>query len=145
MQSCTNPKSGLLPEMGKMAEKWILAPPRKGGKMGKLAQKWVKNGHFPIFRSFFPPFFRGGAKIQFSAISDRRPNLGSVQGNQDRSTKQNRGTRSRGDTLGDLGAEGSKHPSDKSTMSPEMITQIVRKHFFCVTDVRAIGKLIPDN
>ena len=24
-----------------------------------------------------------------------------------------------------------------------MITQIIRKQFFCVTDVRAIGKLIP--
>ena len=30
-------------------------------------------------------------------------------------------------------------------MRPEMITQIIRKQFFCVTDARAIGKLIPDN
>ena len=28
-------------------------------------------------------------------------------------------------------------------MRPEMITQIIRKQFFCVTDVCAIGKLIP--
>ena len=29
------------------------------------------------------------------------------------------------------------------TMRPEMITQIIRKQFFCVTDVCVIGKLIP--
>ena len=29
------------------------------------------------------------------------------------------------------------------TMRPEMITQIIRKQFFCVTNARAIGKLIP--
>ena len=28
-------------------------------------------------------------------------------------------------------------------MRPEMITQIIQKQFFCVTDVRVIGKLIP--
>ena len=34
---------------------------------------------------------------------------------------------------------------DHSTMRPEMITQIIRKQFFCVTDVCVcvIGKLIP--
>ena len=31
------------------------------------------------------------------------------------------------------------------TVRPEMITQIIRKLFFCVTDVCAIGKLMPDN
>ena len=30
-----------------------------------------------------------------------------------------------------------------TTLRPEMITQMIRKPFFCVTDVRAIGKLIP--
>ena len=62
---CTDPKSGLWPEMGKMPEKWILAPPGKRGrnfrKMGKLGQKWVKLGHFPIFRPLIwsgqNPFF----------------------------------------------------------------------------------------
>ena len=29
------------------------------------------------------------------------------------------------------------------TMRHEMITQIIRKQFFCVTDVHVIGKLIP--
>ena len=29
------------------------------------------------------------------------------------------------------------------TMGPEMITQIIRKPFFCVADVHVIGKLIP--
>ena len=29
------------------------------------------------------------------------------------------------------------------TMRPEVITQMLRKHFFCVTDVHAIRKLIP--
>ena len=33
--------------------------------------------------------------------------------------------------------------SAQTTMRPEMITQIIRKQFFCVTNVRAIGKLIP--
>ena len=28
-------------------------------------------------------------------------------------------------------------------MRPEMIARIILKQFFCVTDVRAIGKLIP--
>ena len=27
-----------------------------------------------------------------------------------------------------------------NTMRPEMITQIIQKQFFCVTDVRAFGK-----
>ena len=31
----------------------------------------------------------------------------------------------------------------QNTMGPEMITQIIRKQFFCVTDVCVIGKLIP--
>ena len=31
----------------------------------------------------------------------------------------------------------------RNTMRPEMITQRTRKQFFCVTDVRAIGKLNP--
>ena len=30
-----------------------------------------------------------------------------------------------------------------TTMRPEMITQLIRKQIFCVTDVRAIGKSIP--
>ena len=41
----------------KMAEKWILAPP---GKRGKMGQKWS----FSHFSAIFP----GGAKIHFSAI-----------------------------------------------------------------------------
>ena len=40
---------------------------KNGRKMGKLAQKWVKNGHFTIFRPFFP-LFPGGAKIHFLSI-----------------------------------------------------------------------------
>ena len=57
-----------------MAEKW-----------GKLAQTWVKNGHFPIFRPFFP-LFRGRAKIHVSAIFFHfgpEARFGSVQGNRD--------------------------------------------------------------
>ena len=33
------------------------------------------------------------------------------------------------------------HPPD--TIRPDMITQIIRKRFFCATDVCVIGKLIP--
>ena len=58
---CTDPTSGLRPEMGKkMAEKWSLARQDKRGKngrkLGKLAHKWVKNGQFFHFSAIFPPF-----------------------------------------------------------------------------------------
>ena len=73
---CTDPKSGLRPEMGKkMAEKWILAPPGKGQKMAQKWENWPKNGRkngskmaiFPFLGHFFP-LFPGRSKIHFSAI-----------------------------------------------------------------------------
>ena len=38
---------------------------------------------------------------------------------------------------------GNNFCADGTTIRPEMITQIIRKQFFCVTDVCVIGKLIP--
>ena len=69
---CTDPKSGLRPEMGKRWPKNGFWPHQeKGEKMAEKwenwAQKWVKNGHFPILRPFFP-LFPAGAKIHFLSI-----------------------------------------------------------------------------
>ena len=63
------PKSGLRPKMGKKWPKNGFWPKRgrNGRRMGKRTQKWVKNGHFPVFRPFFP-FFSGGAKIHSLAV-----------------------------------------------------------------------------
>ena len=85
---CTDPKSGLRPEMGQNGRKMDFVPTfQKGGKMAEKWENWSKNGSkmaiFPIFRPFFTPF-PGGAKIHFSSIfpiSGRRPDLGSVQTN----------------------------------------------------------------
>ena len=88
--SCTDPKSGLRPEMGKKRPKNGFWPHRKKGdrwpKIGKLAQKWVKNGYFPIFWPFPPPSSSGAKSFfwPFFPISGRRPDLRSVQGNRDR-------------------------------------------------------------
>ena len=74
----------------KMAEKWILAAPGKweknDRKMETLAKKRAKNANFPIFL----PFSRRGQNPffgHFFPISGRRPEMGSVPGNQDRNTK----------------------------------------------------------
>ena len=88
---CTDPKSGLRPEIGENGQKMHFGPTGKkrgknGRKMGKLAQKWPKNGHFPIFRPFFPLFSVGKNPFlgHFFPISGRRPFSGSIQGNRDR-------------------------------------------------------------
>ena len=91
---CTDPKSGLRPEMGKKWPKNGFWPHREKGK------KWPKNGkvaifdpflgHFwanlPIFRPFFP-FFPVSPKSIFRPFFSHfgpEARLGSVQGNRDR-------------------------------------------------------------
>ena len=91
---CTDPKSGLRPEMGKKQPKNGFWPHRKQrGKMAEKWENWPKNGSkngskmaiFPFFGDFLP--FAGGAKNPFFRpffpISGRRPDLGSVLGNRD--------------------------------------------------------------
>ena len=41
--------------------------------------------------------------------------------------------------------ESEQHTSVLVTIRPEMITQIIRKQFFCVTDVCVIGNQFPEN
>ena len=85
---CADPISGPGPKWEKMAEKWILAPQRKRGKMAEkreIGQNWVKSGHFPIIRPFLP-LFPEGPKSIFWPFSGRRLEMGSVQGNQDRNS-----------------------------------------------------------
>ena len=86
---CTDPESGLRPEMGKKWPKNGFWPHQEKG------EKWPKNGlkmdfwaNFPIFRLFFPFSPVGPKSIfrPFFPISGRRPNLGSVQGNWDRNS-----------------------------------------------------------
>ena len=60
---CTDPKSGLRPEMGKKWPKNGFRPHREKG--GKMAENFWAN--FLIFRPFFP-LVLGGAKLHFSAI-----------------------------------------------------------------------------
>ena len=48
-------------------------------------------------------------------------------------------------SIGDNFPRNTKDFPEMITMRPERITQIIRKQFFCVTDVRAIGKLFPEN
>ena len=62
---CTDPKSGLRPEMGKKWPKNGFWPHRKKGE--KMDEKWQNCRFLPIFGPFFP-LFSGGAKIHFSAI-----------------------------------------------------------------------------
>ena len=80
---CTDPKSGLRPEMGKEWPKNGFWPHR--GKGAKWPKKWEMThfwANFPFFSAIFPPF-SWWAKLHFSAffpISGWRP----AQGNRDR-------------------------------------------------------------
>ena len=64
------------PKWGKNGRKMDFGPTEKKGekwpKNGKMDLKWVKNGHFPIFRPFFP-LFSVGPKSIFRPFFPFRP------------------------------------------------------------------------
>ena len=93
---CTDPKSGLRPEMGKKWPNngfWPHREKRKkwpeNGKTGPKKGKHGFLGQFSYFFGHFFPFSRWGQNPffgHFFPISGRRPDLGSVQGNRDRNS-----------------------------------------------------------
>ena len=95
---CTDPISGLRPGMGKKWPKNEFWPQgENGGKMGKLEQTCVKNRHLSIFWGPLLPHFPVGGQNPFFGhlfpISGRRPQTGSVPGNQDRKFRQQKDSR----------------------------------------------------